>query len=191
MVLPIYGLIFFLLNLLFTQIVSLAGTAYYLVYTFLEYATFTYLLWIQIKSVSFKKIILLLSCCFVVFQILYFLFAPKKVLDSAPIGVETILILVYIFYFFYEQIRNISSTNIYNLPVFWYACGILLYLSGTFFFYILVNHLASTVILPHWYVTYIFDILKNLLLTIGLFVSLTKVNSGPRIPKNIPYLDLN
>ena len=190
--LPLYGLVFFFLNIFFTQIFSEVGKAYYLGYTFLEYATFTYLLWGQIQNKRFKKAILYLSFGFVLFQMIYFLYAPNnKVLDSAPIGVESILVLVYVFYFFYEQLRNITATNIYNLPVFWYACGILIYLSGTFFFYILANHLSPTEILPHWYVTYIFDILKNLLLTIGILVSISKLKSTPTLSKNIPYLDLN
>jgi hypothetical protein len=67
----------------------------------------------------------------------------------------------------------------------------LVYLSGTFFFYILVNHMPSSKIQPYWFITYIFDILKNILFGIGLVINISRWKEQRQIPKNIPYLDLN
>jgi hypothetical protein len=181
---------YFSLDIFFYDL-GIGKQAYYLIYTFFEYSAFAYLLWKNIRNVKFKKSIILLSIAFVVFQIVYFIVAPIKKMDSAPIAVETILILVFIFYFFFEQIKHVTSENIYSNPHFWIATGILIYLSGTFFFYILVNHLPAKQIQPYWYITYIFDLIKNLLITAGMLIFLSKSKSHSGIPKNIPYLDLN
>jgi hypothetical protein len=179
------------LNYFITDLFNSFGRTYYLIYTFLEYAAFTFFLWSNIKNRKFKNFILALSFSFFLFQIVYFFAAPRKLLDSAPIGVETILILVYIFYFFYEQLKINTTTTIYNHPTFWIATGILIYLSGTFFFYILVNHLPAHEIQPYWFITYIFDIVKNIMMAIGMIIFISKAKSQAHSPKKIPYLDLN
>ncbi len=148
-------------------------------------------MWHNIKNQKFKSLIVILSFSFFIFQIVYFFVAPRKLLDSAPVGVETILILIYIFYFFYEQLKFNTTSSIYNHSTFWIASGILIYLSGTFFFYILVNHLPPEQIQPYWFITYIFDIVKNLLLGIGMIIYATKWKIQTPIGKNVPYLDLN
>jgi len=133
----------------------------------------------------------LLSAAFIAFQILYLFSNDKKKLDSLPIGIETILILIFIFYFFYEQLKLNTPMPLYKNYAFWIAIGILIYLSGTFFFYILVNHLPPQQIQPYWFVTYIFDIAKNIFLSIGILLFGNRLKDQLSKIKNVPYLDIN
>lgn len=132
------------------------------------------------------------SLLFVTFQALYFSFAQPKLLDSIPIGVQTILVLSYIFYFLYIQISSTTSIPLYKQHTFWLAVGILIYLSGTFFFYILINHLPERQIQPYWFITYIFDIIKNILFSIAVLVySRTPKDPAKTEQPNTPYLDFS
>lgn len=160
------------------------------VFTFLEYSFFTFIIWYNIINKGAKKIIILTSSLFVAFQILYFFLFERKRLDSIPIGVETILIFVYIFFFLFEQFKKQKSQYINNNYCFWLAVGMMIYLGGSFFFYILANHLENEQIDNYWFLSYIADIAKNILFTIATFFFFKHLNENKTNKKTIPYLDL-
>jgi hypothetical protein len=140
--------------------------------------------------VGFKKIILLISAIFICFQIFYYFLVPFKRLDTIPIGIESILIFVFIIYYFFEQFKISKDELIYLNYFFWVAIGIMIYLGTTFFFNILANHLDKQ-IRAYWFLSYSGDILKNCLFVVGILVYLKK---GVRLPeknsKSVPYLDM-
>lgn len=164
---------------------------YYQSFTFFEYLFFTIVLAYAIKNITARRIIILLSIIFSIFQIVYFFIEQFKRIDSLPIGIETILILIYIFYFFYEQLREPKGKHLSENPVFWFATGVLIYLSGSFFMNILANSMEQEQISKYWFLTYIADMIKNLLLSVGLYVLAKHSPNQEKIKKNIPYLDMN
>jgi hypothetical protein len=192
-VLAVYGSIFFCLLLLWDQLPTRdAKILYQYVYTTLEYIFFSYFLWSSIQNVTFKKIIFFLSICFVAFQVTYYLVNNTLRLDTIAIGIETILLLVYIIYFFYEYFNNVKFTSIINHYCFWLSVGILVYLGGTFFFNILAEqHAVQNFIDDYWYFTYLADTLKNILFIAAIFVAIKYRNNfiKPEM-KNVPYLDM-
>lgn len=187
--LGIYCICIFILNLFFDPIVDSLGRSYYIIYTFIEYLTFAFIIWHSVEKNRLKKLIVSLSVLFVAFQVIYFFTGQKKLFDSVPIGVETIFILVFIFFFFHEQLNGNNPTSISKNHFFWINIGILIYLSGTFFFYMLVNHLPVKQIQPYWYITYLFDIIKNVMLAIGIYIFMTSRKTDNLLSKKIPHLD--
>jgi hypothetical protein len=141
---------------------------FYTSYTLVEYLMFTSFLWIGIKSKNLKKIISLLSITFIVFIGTYLIIARHQKIDSISIGIETILILVYSFYYLYEQMNNTDNLFIYNKYEFWVIIGFLIYLAGSFFIYIYANQLDPKFIYNYWFLTNIFYIIKNVLFAIGI-----------------------
>ena len=111
-------------------------------------------------------------------------------LDSVPIGIETILVLVYIFFFFYEFSKRPTGNYIYNHYCFWIAVGILIYLGGSFFFYILFNHLNEEEINTFGNITYIAEVIKNVLFVTALFVYDKNPIRIKKEPTSVPYLDM-
>ena len=160
-------------------------------YTFVEYSFFTYIFWLHIQKKAFKTLILIASVLFVAFQIFFVTTATFKRLDSIPIGIETILLFVYIFYFFYEFSKYMEDTFIYNHYTFWIAVGIMIYLGGSFFFYILINSLTLSEIEKFGTMTYVAEIIKNLLFAFSIFIyKRHPVNKVQNHPKKIPNLDM-
>lgn len=84
-------------------------------------------------------------------------------MDSIPIGIETILIIIYSFFFFQKFLKSNVSRNVYEYPSFWLVVGSLIYLGCNFFFNILVNHLSDDQIDSFWHYTYLPEIIKNFL----------------------------
>lgn len=152
--------------------------------TLFEYLLFSGVLFLIIKNDFFKKAIIILSPLFVIFLSIYTIKAPFVRIDSIPIGVETILILLYSFYFLYEEMNNTNVLFLYNKYQFWVVIGFMLYLSGCFFMYIFANQLPQEMVNEYWFIIDIFLILKNVLFSIAILVFALSRNekTPPRIP---------
>lgn len=188
----IYGLVIFFLLFFHSDIPKSLKNYYQAFYTLFEYLVFTYVLWINIKSRIFKYFIAVASILFILFECYYVTNTSLQRLDSIPIGIETILVFIYIFFFFFDFSKNIKDTFIYNHYCFWFSIGILLYLGGSFFYYILVNNLDNEKDVDRFGdMTFIAEIIKNLLFVFSIFIykkfSLNKIQNHP---KNIPNLDM-
>ncbi len=158
-------------------------------YTIFEYTVFAYFIFFSIRSSFFRKLMKIFSVLFAVFIICYYTFGTVQTIDSVPIGFETILILIYSFYYFYEQLNDITSTTlIYNQPSFWIIVGFMLYLGGSFFIYIFANTLNNKQLDQYWFLTYLLYIIKSILFIIGLMFY-AKQSKNPRPAKLRPYLN--
>ena len=187
----LYGLTFFaLLSLAFYDV--LANTYLYIsIYTFLEYCFFTAILWNNISLKRLRLAIVLCTVFFIAFQIFTYL-NSRVGMDSIPIGIETILIFVYIIFFFYQNFRNNYDRFIYDHHGFWLSIGMMIYLGGTFFFNLLANYLDPHDMDQYWFLTHIADIIKNIFFCVALIVySRNHLQEKLFHHSSVPYLDLD
>jgi len=161
----------------------------YTFYTLLEYFLFTWFLLLNVKSQSFKNVMLLLSMAFLVFMVSYTFTVENQNLDSIPIGIETILILIYSFYFFFEEMNNVDNLFIYSKPEFWIITGFLIYLAGSFFIYVFANQVDYKILVQYWFLTNVFFIFQSILFAIGLMTFLKKEKNISSSKKIRPYLN--
>lgn len=140
-------------------------------FTFFEYLFFVCALFIFIKNKIFKKIIIAISILFTAFIIIYNLSTKIQGIDSIPIGVEAILILVFSFYYLYEQMKDTESLFIYSRSSFWIVLAMVLYLAGSFFIYIYASQLPDDAVARYWIFTNVFSILKNIFFTIAIIIN--------------------
>ena len=190
-ILAIYGLVCFCFLFFYDIIPKNLKQSLQSAYTFFEYSVFTFIFWINYDSKKTKKIIIIISILFLSFQIFYLFTTKTKGLDSVPIGIETIIILFYIIYFFYQFSKDLSKAYIYNHSGFWISVGILIYLCGSFFFFILFSQLTREQRESFGVMTYIAEIIKNLLFVLAIFVQTHyPFEKTKRKEEPIPYLDL-
>ncbi|HKZ66521.1 MAG TPA: hypothetical protein VJ111_09215, partial [Chitinophagaceae bacterium] len=188
----IYGTIVCLSLNLFEYLPLNARLIYFNLYTLLEYLFFAYLLSASIQTKKIKQIILLFSICFALFQTTtYFSNSNKQTLDSVSVGVETILLFIYILFFFYDHSKNNKSGYIYNHPAFWLSAGILIYLGGSFFFNILVNYMSKDEFAIFSHYTYIAEIIKNLFFTVAIWKISRQHKLSSIHQSQVPYLDID
>ena len=144
----VYSIAFFLLLYYYKTLTKWFGQDFYsTAYTFLEYLLFTSFIFLNISNKRIRKVIIILSLGFIIFQSVYLFNIHIKGLDTLAIGIETILLFSYVICFFHEQFKKPTSLSIYNHYCFWISVGILLYLGGSFFFYILIHSRASKMFL--------------------------------------------
>jgi len=162
----------------------------YTFFTLVEYLLFAYFLWLLIKSEPFKKFMIGASIAYTIFLITYYITTTEfRSVDSLPIGVETILILVYSFYYLFEQLNEPGQVFIYAKYPFWIIAGLMLYLGGSFFIYIFANQVEKAVLDNYWTFTMIFYIIKNILFSIAILIHV-KHKKNPSPEKHLyPYLN--
>jgi hypothetical protein len=150
-------------------------------FTSTEYLIFSSIFLSIIKKKQIHYLIYALSLIFI--AIVLYNFHPEKGFDSLSIGVETIFIILFVFYYLYEQMNDLSDSFIYNRYHFWIAIGILLYLGGSFFIYIFADKIDAHILDDYWFLTYVFYIIKNIFFSIGIahIINQKKQNSIPKI----------
>lgn len=88
----------------------------------------------------------------------------------------------------YEQMNDTENSFIYNRYHFWIVIGIMLYLAGSFFIYIFADQVNNKTIDQYWFLTHVFYILKNVMITISLILLVNQRNK-PTSEKFHPYLN--
>lgn len=147
----------------------------YPLFTFIESLFFAGIFYTIIKKRSLKKWIIVMTVVFSISLIVYYYYnyivlRSRPVLDSIPIGIETILVFVFTFFYFYEQMNDTTSLFIYSKPSFWAVLGVMLYLAGSFFIYIFANQISVKELGKYWIITNISSILKNIFFAIAVYV---------------------
>ena len=195
-VLCIYSIFFFVLLITWDEIIALDtaqgvfyGRIFIQSYTFLEYTFFVFLIWQNIINKRFKLIVLLASLSFITTGIVYSVNSSFRSLDSVTIGIETLLILSYVLYAFYEKMKSQKGEFLFSMYFFWIGLGILIYLCGSFFIYILANNISKEEADKYWFLTYIFEIIKNIFFAISIFVC-SRQPKDKSSSQSIPFLDM-
>ena len=166
-----YALASFAVNFVIS-ITSTRNTFLYEALTFVEYGLFALLLYKLLRNGKMKKTLIILSILFTVFYILYLVLVDRKArIDSIPIGIETLIVLIASFFFLYEQTNDTTTLFIYSRPAFWLVIGIIIYLAGSFFVYLFANYLTRTEMQKFWTITNVVSILKNIFFCIAIYLN--------------------
>jgi len=133
-------------------------------------------------------------CASILLTVFLFIFdfvIKFKNFDSIPIAAETLVLLVFSIYFFYEQFKDVSSLYVYNHYCFWFTIGILIYLCGSLFIYVYADQVGKEQMSQagFWLIPYVVEIIKNLLFTIAVMVYSRNFVVKEK-KKDIPYLDI-
>jgi len=138
----------------------------------IESLAFVTFLYTQIGSRRTRRVVFFIGVFFTIFNLLFpYLGRDYKNIDSIQIGIETIIVLIFSFYFLYEKMNDPSTLFIYNTFPFWIVLGMVIYLSGSFFIYIFADSISKQEVHKYWFVTNILSVLKNIFFSIGLMVN--------------------
>ncbi len=132
---------------------------------------------------------------FIVFLIIYYSSLKIRLIDSIPIGVEFLLLFVWIFYYFYYSLSDLDlESGIYERSSFWFVVGIFVYLASTFFLNILGNSIDDKRVKEYYYFSYLGDILRNILFAVAIYIypkNQLAENTKKAKESTLPYLDMN
>jgi hypothetical protein len=157
-------------------------------FTFIEYSIFASILWTNMRNNVFKKVIIVASIVFIVFATTFNIETNFNKIDSIPIGVETILILIFSFYYLYEQMNDSNNLFIYNKYIFWIVIGFMIYLAGSFFFFLYASIMEDRLLKQYWFLTNCSYVIMNILFVFAIFIN--NKSQKKSYPNNFrPYLN--
>ena len=160
--------------------------------TLSEYLLFALFLYFNLKSNKVKNSLLVLTVFYVIFSFFYAFTVKIRTIDTIPIGIETIIILSFSFYFLYERMNEPTTDLIYNDYRFWIILGMMIYLAGSFFIYIFSDQVDRELFNKYLSLTYIFYALKNILFALGIWIHAKREPQRVKHQKDsLPYLDIN
>lgn len=140
-------------------------------FTIIEYSLYAFFVYHALLNKTVRLIVLLVSVPFVIYCVIYYTKNKLTTFDWLPVSIESLVIIIFCIYYFFEQI-NIPTTNIiYSGSTFWMIIGILFYFSGTLFLYLYVASLPEGQTFKFWFISNVFNILNKFLLTIGFLIN--------------------
>jgi hypothetical protein len=143
---------------------------FFSLFTILEYSFFTGFIYVNLRKKTFKQVLLATSLLFYLFCTVSLFSAKGYYFDSLPASIESIVIIIFCIFYFFEQINKPDISFIYSSKKFWIVTAFLVYLSGTLFLFIYTSNLSETEQTFYWPINFIFNILKNVLITLAFFL---------------------
>jgi hypothetical protein len=157
-------------------------------FTVVEYTLFTIYIYIIVKRSAFKHSIIFLSLLFLGIAIYnYYANVGRQGFDSLTASIESIFIIIFCIFFFFEQITNSSTKLIYESHKFWVIIGFLLYLSGGLFLFIYAANFSQKEINEYWVINYGVNILKNLLFCVAFALKKNELANNLFTQKNTTF----
>ena len=150
-------------------------TPYFLfaIFTLLEYSCFSLFYIYSTQRTSVKRLVIVLWILFSAFCLIdYFFINKMNDFDSVTTGVESILIIILCIYYLVIQIRGNYTLTLYSTSNFWIIITFLIYLSGTFFLYIMAENMIQDLAFREQYIVInsSFNIIKNILLSVAMLM---------------------
>lgn len=189
-VVAISCIVFFVLNSSHYYLSANSRDFVYPFFTVCEFIFFAFFLRFHIKNRSVKIVISASAVLFVLFAVSEVFIIKLSGLDSVLIGVESIVIIIFSFYYLYEQMNDVSDQFIYNKYHFWIVVGLMIYLAGSFFIYIFANQVDKSILQQWWVITVILYIVKNIFFVVAISMFIRQKKDPPRSSYHYtPYLN--
>ncbi len=149
-----------------------------LFYVPLEYLIIYYCFKLLYKSKPLLSFLNYTFAIFLFFWIISSYFIPVSAFNSVLNGLESLIVIILTFLYFYEEIKNPQSLFIYSQAHFWAIIGFFLFFSGSFFVFLYKQaHKEEELFLEQYsYIHSSFFILRNLLFTVAQIVTPEKVS---------------
>lgn len=155
-------------------------------YTIIEYLIFSLVIYWSLKRKSLKRIILIAIPIFLLFSLYQYISGLSDKIDSLSITVENLILICFTLFYFFEQLVEPQDKFVYTSFRFWIILGILIYSTGTFFFFLQSDKLSDDQWKDWSLINYFCTILKIIFFSVAI---LMKKENSDNISEENPLLD--
>ncbi len=136
-------------------------------FTIGELIIISYYFYTVIKAPILKKCILAASSIITIYLFVIFIQSDKKNFDSFSASLESITFIIFCLLYFYEQINRQDQYFIYSSPNFFIVLGIMIYMSGTLFLFVMANNFSEGERNRYWVINDVSNIITNVSFSIA------------------------
>ncbi len=163
------------------KIVKVGAYIVYDIFTVIEFGLFSLFFSYIVKEHGVKRTITSIFIVFAIFSIIdYFFLRKDESFNSTTAAVAQVLMISMCIYYFYYQLKQPDTYLIYNTQNFWIIIAFLIYVSGTFFLYLLAENMIGEKTFAKQYrmINSSFIILKNFFLFIAMLIKPQKPSTS-------------
>lgn len=165
--LTIVGILMDVLTMSFRSPINLFGNSYRLL-------EFLFLLRIYFFAFGerYTRSFIVVGIVYSAFFFVDLIFFQAGQLTSFSITLTAATFIVFSIFHFFKLMRDLPSTHIHQLPMFWIDTAVLVYFAGAFFIFLLRNYLIEVMNddqIVYWSLHNILNIIKNILFAVGLW----------------------
>lgn len=117
---------------------------------------------------------------FVLFAIVNLLFIQKSSINSYTLIVKSIIVIIYAIYYFYWLLRELPTSQLQRLPMFWINSAYIIYFSGNLFLFVFTSYLVHVLnnnLLVYWTLHNVLGIIEGLMIIVALWMDLRNIKS--------------
>jgi hypothetical protein len=131
---------------------------------------FVFFFYLLFKNEVVKKIILISIVPFIIYCFYNYFTSDNSVFNNYPALIEFFVFLTILLYYFFEKMRIVTRTPLYQSISFWLCVGLFLYFAGNFFFLLLLNTSKDASFIKQMKIVYsIVTISKDIILALAWF----------------------
>ena len=125
-----------------------------------------------------KNLFVFVSAAVVLFTIVNVLFIQKSSINSYTLIIQSIIIICYSLYYFYWLIRELPTSQLHLLPMFWINSAYILFFSGNLFLFVFTSYLVNVLnndLLVYWSLHNVLGIIEGLMIIVALWMDLRNI----------------
>jgi hypothetical protein len=150
--------------------------SYYLltrIYNFIEFGILSYFFSRFIQTSFVKKVLLYSPIPFLFFCIYDLLTSDQPEIPFLPLSIEYIILLAFIIFFLFEEMKNTNIVPVYQKAIFWISVAFILNFAGNFFLFLYSKNSSNDESFQlNYAILYgTITIVKNILLCISAFIN--------------------
>jgi hypothetical protein len=125
-----------------------------------------------------KRLFIFISIAVVLFTIINVAFIQKSSINSYTLVIQSIVIICYCLYYFYWLLRELPTSQLHLLPMFWINSAYILFFSGNLFLFVFTSYLVNVLnndLLVYWSLHNVLGIIEGLMIIVALWMDLRNI----------------
>jgi hypothetical protein len=129
---------------------------------------------------SHKNYFTLSALCFTAFAIVNLTFIQQGEINSYSLALMSLTTLLFALYYFYWLIKELPTSQLQLLPMFWINSAWMIFFSGNLFLFVFTDYLINVLnnnLLVMWNVHNILKIIEVFMIVVALWIDLRNIKS--------------
>lgn len=173
------NILFHLLVILFVTVLKIKQNYLFSVANIIEFSLISAIYYYSVNKTN-KGIFLTSGILFATFSIINLLYFQGNEINSFSLIFMSMLTILYTVYYFYWLIREMPTTQLQRLPMFWVSSGWMIFYAGNLFVFVFTDYLVNVMnnnMLLMWTVHNILKVIEVLMIVIALWIDLQNIRS--------------
>lgn len=151
------------------------------IYVTIEYVLFSRMYYLEIPTSTVKKFIKYSAYTLFVLAIINLIFIQGFFNENSYTrSVLSLITILLAFMYFWSMLNRLNVENLYQHPMFWVNCGVILFAAASFVLFLFSGHLQATKnygpLITFWTVKNVFGIVRNIFFSYAFWLNFKHSN---------------